>query len=309
MRNLITGGAGFIGSHLIKKLIKKNESIICLDNLHTGRINNFSELQNSHNFKFIEHDVVEPIDIEVDRIWHLACPASPLHYQENPIKTARTNFLGTNNILELALRNNAQILFTSTSEVYGDPEVHPQLETYKGNVNPIGIRSCYDEGKRISETLCFDYHRMYNLDIKVARIFNTYGPQMLLNDGRVVTNFIIQALKNEPLTLYGDGTQTRSFCYVDDLVTGLIKLMNSEHTGPFNLGNSDEFTIKELANFVRSKINSKLEFEYKPLPQDDPLQRKPNLDLAKNLLDWQPTIKLSEGLDKTIPYFRRQLKI
>ena len=309
MRNLITGGAGFIGSHLIEKLIKKNESIICLDNLHTGRTNNFSEFQNSHNFKFIEHDVIEPIDIEVDRIWHLACPASPLHYQENPIKTARTNFLGTYNLLELALRNNAQILFTSTSEVYGDPEVHPQLESYKGNVNPIGIRSCYDEGKRIGETLCFDYHRIYNLDIKVARIFNTYGPQMLLNDGRVVTNFIIQALKNEPLTLYGDGLQTRSFCYVDDLVSGLIKLMNSEHTGPFNLGNSDEFTIKELANFVRSKINSKLEFEYKPLPQDDPLQRKPNLELAKNLLGWQPTIKLSEGLDKTIPYFRRQLNL
>ena len=307
MRNLVTGGAGFIGSHLIEKLLKKEETVICLDNLHTGRKKNFEEWIALPNFEFINHDVIKPIDIEVDRIWHLACPASPIHYQEDPIRTARTNFLGTYNSLELALKNRAQILFTSTSEVYGDPEKHPQTESYKGNVNPNGIRSCYDEGKRIGETLCFDYHRVHKLDIKVARIFNTYGPKMLLNDGRVVTNFIIQALKNIPLTIYGEGLQTRSFCFVDDLVEGLIKLMESDQNGPINLGNQDEFTIIELANSIRNKVNPYLEFNYKPLPQDDPMQRKPDLSLAKKFLNWQPKISLDEGLEKTIPFFKKQL--
>ena len=307
MRNLVTGGAGFIGSHLIEKLLKNEETVICLDNLHTGRKNNFEEWIGLPNYEFIKHDVINPIDIKVDRIWHLACPASPIHYQEDPIKTARTNFLGTYNSLELALKNKAQILFTSTSEVYGDPEKHPQIESYRGNVNPNGIRSCYDEGKRIGETLCFDYHRIHNVDIKVARIFNTYGPKMLINDGRVVTNFIIQALKNIPLTIYGEGSQTRSFCFVDDLVEGLMKLMASDQNGPINLGNPYEFTIIELANLIRNKVNPNLEFKYKPLPQDDPMQRKPDLSLAKELLKWEPKIFLEEGLEKTIPFFKKQL--
>ena len=308
MRNLVTGGAGFIGSHLIEKLINHGEEVICLDNLHTGRKNNLSKWANNSNFTFIEHDVINPIDIKIDKIWHLACPASPFHYQEDPIKTSRTNFLGTYNCLELALKNKARILFTSTSEIYGDPEIHPQTEDYRGNVNPIGIRSCYDEGKRIGETLCFDYQRRYGLDIKVARIFNTYGPKMLIEDGRVVTNFIVQALNNKPLTIYGEGLQTRSFCFVDDLVLGLYYLMQSNHHGPMNLGNTEEFTIIKLADLIKNKINPNRELEYKPLPQDDPTQRKPNLDLAKKVLNWHPKIKINEGLDATIEYFKNQIK-
>ena len=309
MRNLVTGGAGFIGSHLIEKLLKNEETVICLDNLHTGRKNNFEEWIGLPNYEFIKHDVINPIDIKVDRIWHLACPASPIHYQEDPIKTARINFLGTYNSLELALKNKAQILFTSTSEVYGDPEKHPQIESYRGNVNPIGIRSCYDEGKRIAETLCFDYKRSHNVDIKIARIFNTYGPRMLQNDGRVVSNFIVQALKKKPLTIYGNGMQTRSFCYVDDLIEGLIKLMNSSISGPVNLGNPHEFKIIDLAKIIIEKANLKQDFVFKDLPMDDPMQRKPVITIAKEKLNWEPLIDLESGLTRTIKYFVKELKV
>ena len=304
IRNLVTGGAGFIGSHLIDRLMDKGEEVICLDNFYTGIKSNLDKWYTNPRFELIRHDVTEPITIEIDRIWHLACPASPVHYQSNPIKTSKTSFLGTYNMLGLAKRLNAEILFASTSEIYGDPEVSPQREDYKGSVNPIGIRSCYDEGKRIGETLCFDYHRKHLTKIKVMRIFNTYGPRMSPDDGRVVSNFIVQALRGENLTIYGDGSQTRSFCYVDDLVDGMQRLMESKLIGPVNIGNDEEFTIYELAKVIIKKINPELEIIFKPLPEDDPHQRKPFLEIAKKELKWYPNIRLNEGLDKTIDYFR-----
>jgi UDP-glucuronate decarboxylase len=303
-RNLITGGAGFLGSHLVDRLMQAGEEVICLDNYFTGRKANIQHWIGHPKFELIRHDVTEPIKLEVDRIWHLACPASPIHYQYNPIKTAKTSFLGTYNMLGLARRVKARFLLASTSEVYGDPEVHPQPESYRGCVNTIGIRSCYDEGKRIAETLCFDYKRMHNTEIRVMRIFNTYGPRMLPDDGRVVSNFIMQALRGEALTLYGDGQQTRSFCYVDDLIEGMIRLMNSDHTGPMNIGNPDEFTIQQLATMVRDRINSDLAIVHQPLPQDDPLQRQPVIKLAQDVLQWQPIVPLATGLDRTIADFR-----
>ena len=307
-RNLITGGAGFLGSHLTDRLMEAGEEVICLDNYFTGRKSNVSKWLGNPNFELIRHDVTEPIRIEVDRIWHLACPASPVHYQYNPIKTAKTSFLGTYNMLGLARRVGARLLLASTSEVYGDPEIHPQPESYRGCVNTIGIRSCYDEGKRIAETLCFDYKRMHDTEIRVMRIFNTYGPRMLPDDGRVVSNFIVQALRGEPLTLYGNGQQTRSFCYVDDLINGMVKLMNCNQTGPINIGNPNEFTIRQLAELIREKINPGLSFIEKPLPSDDPLQRKPVIDLAREVLGWQPKIALKDGLEPTIAWFRSELE-
>ena len=307
MRNLVTGGAGFLGSHLIDRLIELEQEVICLDNYYTGRKSNVSRHLNNPLFELIRHDVTEPIRLEVDRIWHLACPASPVHYQSNPIKTSKTSFMGTYNMLGLAKRTKARLLMASTSEVYGDPEVHPQPESYKGSVNSYGIRSCYDEGKRIAESLCFDYQRTHNVDVRIVRIFNTYGPRMIPNDGRVVSNFIVQALKGNSLTIYGDGTQTRSFCYVDDLIEGFIRLMNSQYTSPVNLGNPAEFKIIELAEKVRDFIDPNLKFINKPLPGDDPLQRKPVIDLAKAELSWEPKVSLSEGLIKTINYFKEVL--
>ena len=306
-RHLVTGGAGFVGSHLVDRLMEKGDEVICLDNYFTGRKDNIRQWIGHPSFELIRHDVTEPIRLEVDRIWHLACPASPVHYQFNPIKTAKTSFLGTYNMLGLARRVGARLLLASTSEVYGDPEVHPQPESYRGCVNTIGIRSCYDEGKRIAETLCFDYQRMHGVQVRVARIFNTYGPRMLENDGRVVSNFIVQALRGKSLTLYGEGTQTRSFCYVDDLVQGFLKLMEGEHTGPINLGNPGEFTIRQLAELVRERINPDLEFVFEPLPQDDPLQRQPVIDLAQQKLGWNPSVPLAAGLDRTIADFRARL--
>ena len=305
--HLVTGGAGFLGSHLIDRLMDAGDEVICLDNYFTGRKGNIARWIGHPRFELIRHDVTEPIKLEVDRIWHLACPASPIHYQFNPVKTAKTSFLGTYNMLGLARRVGARLLLASTSEVYGDPEVHPQPERYWGSVNPIGVRSCYDEGKRIAETLCFDYHRMNGVEVRVARIFNTYGPRMLLDDGRVVSNFIVQALRGEPLTLYGDGRQTRSFCYVSDLIEGLIRLMNGDHAGPINLGNPDEFTIRELAELVRTQINPALPLVEQPLPQDDPQQRQPAIDLARQQLNWQPTVSLEQGLAPTIDSFRNLL--
>ena len=307
-RNLVTGGAGFLGSHLVDRLMLAGEEVICLDNYFTGRKANISSWIGHPRFELIRHDVTEPLLIEVDRIWHLACPASPVHYQFNPIKTAKTSFLGTYNMLGLARRVGARLLLASTSEVYGDPEVHPQPETYRGCVNTIGIRSCYDEGKRIAETLCFDYHRMHDTEIRVMRIFNTYGPRMLPDDGRVVSNFIVQALSGQQLTLYGDGRQTRSFCYVDDLIDGMIRMMNGDHNGPINIGNPGEFTIRQLAELVRNKINPQLKLIEKPLPQDDPMQRKPVIDLAEKELGWRPQVSLEQGLDCTIDYFKELLK-
>ena len=306
-RNLITGGAGFVGSHLVDRLMVAGEEVICLDNYFTGRKANLAQWIGHPNFELIRHDVTEPIRLEVDRIWHLACPASPVHYQHNPIKTAKTSFIGTYNMLGLARRVGARLLLASTSEVYGDPEVHPQPESYRGNVNTHGIRACYDEGKRVAETLCFDYQRMHGVEIRIVRIFNTYGPRMLPDDGRVVSNFIVQALRGQPLTLYGTGSQTRSFCYVDDLVEGLIRLMNGSHPGPINIGNPGEFTIRQLAEKVRERINPALELIYQPLPADDPLQRQPVIDLAQEQLGWQPTVSLDEGLEPTIAHFRAAL--
>ena len=306
-RHLVTGGAGFVGSHLVDRLMQQGDEVICLDNYFTGRKDNIRQWIGHPSFELIRHDVTEPIKLEVDRIWHLACPASPVHYQFNPIKTAKTSFLGTYNMLGLARRVGARLFLASTSEVYGDPEIHPQPESYRGSVNTIGIRSCYDEGKRIAETLCFDYKRMHNVEVRVARIFNTYGPRMLENDGRVVSNFIVQALRAEPLTLYGEGTQTRSFCYVDDLVNGFLLLMEGDHSGPVNLGNPGEFTIRQLAELVREQINPSLPLVYKPLPQDDPLQRQPVIALAEQELGWQPTIALVDGLERTIADFRARL--
>ena len=306
-RNLITGGAGFLGSHLAKRLLKKGEEVICLDNFFTGSKNNIKNLFQYEDFEFIRHDVTEPIKLEVDKIWHLACPASPIHYQFNPIKTTKTSFMGTYNMLGLAKRVGAKLLLASTSEVYGDPKEHPQRESYKGSVNTIGIRSCYDEGKRIAETLCADYQRMHGVEVRIMRIFNTYGPNMRFDDGRVISNFIVQALKSEKITLYGDGSQTRSFCYVDDLINGMILLMESNYKNPINIGNPNEFSIKELANLVRALINPDLKFEYKKLPLDDPKQRKPSIDLAKNILNWEPKIELKDGLLKTIKWFKENL--
>jgi len=304
MRILVTGGAGFIGSHLIDRLMTQGHEVICLDNFFTGRKHNILKWLDNPYFELIRHDITEPIKLEVDQIYHLACPASPIHYQYNPVKTIKTNVMGTLYMLGLAKRVNARFLLASTSEVYGDPEVHPQSEEYRGNVNPIGPRSCYDEGKRVAETLSFDYYLQNNVEIRVARIFNTYGPRMLENDGRVVSNFVVQALKGQPLTVYGDGSQTRSFCYVSDLVEGLIRLMNGEHTGPINLGNPDEYTILELAQTVQKMVNPDSEVLFKPLPQDDPQRRRPDITKAKTLLDWQPTVPLAEGLKLTIEDFR-----
>ena len=305
--NLITGGSGFLGSHLSKKLIENGEEVLCLDNFFTGRKTNINELIRNPNFEIIRHDVTEPINVEVDKIWHLACPASPVHYQYNPIKTAKTSFLGTYNMLGLAKRVGAKILLASTSEVYGDPEVSPQIESYKGSVNTTGIRSCYDEGKRIAETLCSDYQRIHGVDVRIMRIFNTYGPKMRSDDGRVISNFIVQALRNEELTIYGDGSQTRSFCYVDDLINGMNLLMESNFRKPINIGNPTEFTIKELASLIKELINPKLGIVYKDLPQDDPRQRKPSIKLAKEILNWEPEIKIKDGLIKTIEWFKNNL--
>ncbi|MCR4746131.1 MAG: SDR family oxidoreductase [Lachnospiraceae bacterium] len=308
-RILVTGGAGFIGSHLCTRLVNEGNDVICLDNFFTGSKKNIEPLFDRHNFELIRHDVTKEILLEVDQIYNLACPASPVHYQYNPVKTMKTSVMGAVNMLGLAKRVRARILQASTSEVYGNPNVHPQPEEYWGNVNPIGIRSCYDEGKRAAETLFFDYHRQNNVDIKVIRIFNTYGPNMNTHDGRVVSNFIVQALKGEDITIYGDGTQTRSFCYVDDLVEGMIRMMNSRDgfTGPVNLGNPSEFTMLELAEKVISLTGSSSGIVYKPLPQDDPTQRKPVIDLAKRELGWEPAIHLDEGLRKTILYFKSVL--
>src|SRR6266550_4374133 len=300
MRILVTGGAGFIGSHLCKRLLNEGHEVICLDNFFTGRRENILPLLDNHRFELLRHDVIEPILLEVDQIYNLACPASPIHYQYNPVKTVKTSVMGMINMLGLAKRVRARILQASTSEIYGDPQVHPQREEYWGNVNTIGLRSCYDEGKRIAETLMMDYHRQNKVDIRIARIFNTYGPRMLENDGRVVSNFIVQALKGEPLTLYGEGQQTRSFCYVEDLVEALIRLMNTDDVHvPVNLGNPGEFTIKQLADEVISVCGSHSDVKYLPLPQDDPKQRKPNISRAQTILGWNPTIQLNEGLRKT----------
>ena len=304
IRNLVTGGAGFLGSHLIDKLMNLNQEVICLDNYFTGSKSNIDRWLGHPNLEIIRHDVTEPIQLEVDQIWHLACPASPIHYQENPIKTAKTSFLGTYNMLGLARRVKARFLLASTSEVYGNPKESPQSESYHGYVNPVGPRSCYDEGKRVAETLCSDYQRIHNLDIRIMRIFNTYGPRMKPNDGRVVSNFIYQALQKKSLTIYGDGLQTRSFCYVDDLIDGMINLMNSNINSPVNIGNPQEITILELAKKIREKINPNLEIVFKPLPQDDPLKRQPDITKAKRYLDWEPKISLDNGLDKTISWFK-----
>jgi len=304
-RNLITGGNGFLGSHLAKKLIKKGEEVISLDNFLTGTKKNTKELMNHPNFELIRHDVTEPIHLEVDKIWHLACPASPVHYQSNPIKTAKTSFLGTYNMLGLAKKNKAKLLLASTSEIYGNPEFNPQSENYNGSVNTTGIRSCYDEGKRIAETLCSDYRRIHNLNIKIVRIFNTYGPRMRADDGRVISNFIFQALQGNPLTIYGDGNQTRSFCYVDDLIEGMIKLMNSNVNTPTNIGNPEQFTIIELAKKIKQTINPKLELIFLPLPEDDPLQRQPDISKAIEELSWKPKINLENGINLTIDWFKK----
>lgn len=307
-RILITGGAGFLGSHLAAKLLKKGHHVLCLDNFSTGSRQNLEQFISHPHFEVVCHDICFPFYAEVDEIYNLASPASPIHYQSDPIQTIKTNFQGALNMLGLAKRLGIKILQASTSEVYGDPYAHPQEEGYWGNVNPIGIRSCYDEGKRSAETLFFDYHRCHGIKIKIARIFNTYGPHMQLNDGRVISNFIIQALKNNPITIYGEGSQTRSFCYVDDLIEGLITLMNSEDTiiGPFNLGNAKEFSIKEIADLIRGLTRSNSPLMYNPLPKDDPKQRCPDLSLSREKLGWQPKISLEEGLQKTIEYFKKQ---
>ncbi|NOY52488.1 MAG: SDR family oxidoreductase [Deltaproteobacteria bacterium] len=308
-RVLVTGGAGFLGSHLCKRLLHEGHEVLCVDNFFTGRRTNVAELIANPAFELMRHDVTFPLYVEVDEIYNLACPASPIHYQFDPVQTTKTSVHGAINMLGLAKRVRAKIFQASTSEVYGDPEVHPQIENYWGHVNPIGHRSCYDEGKRCAETLFFDYRRQHNLPIKVARIFNTYGPNMYPNDGRVVSNFIIQALKGEDITIYGDGSQTRSFCYVDDLIKGFLRLMESpdEFTGPVNLGNPVEFTILELAEKVIELTGSQSKIVYKPLPEDDPVRRQPDISLAKKHLGWEPGVTLEEGLQKTIPYFREFL--
>ena len=310
MRTLVTGGAGFIGSHLCERLLDRGEEVICLDNFFTGRRSNVEALLGRPGFEIIRHDVIEPILLEVDRIFHLACPASPVHYQYNPVKTVKTNVMGTINMLGLAKRVRARLLHASTSEVYGDPEVHPQPETYWGNVNPIGPRSCYDEGKRVAETLCFDYHRQNDVDIRVVRIFNTYGPRMLRDDGRVVSNFVVSALNGDDITVYGDGSQTRSFCYVDDLVAGLIAMMDQgTEIGPVNLGNPEEFTILQLAELILELTGSSSQIVHRALPQDDPTRRRPEIGKAKRLLDWEPSIPARDGLSRTIAYFEETLRV
>ncbi|GAB1538521.1 SDR family oxidoreductase [Scytonema sp. NUACC21] len=307
MRILVTGGAGFIGSHLIDRLMVEGHEVICVDNFYTGHKENILKWMEHPYFELIRHDITEPIRLEVDQIYHLACPASPVHYQYNPVKTVKTNVMGTLNMLGLAKRVKARFLLASTSEVYGDPEVHPQSEEYWGNVNSIGIRSCYDEGKRIAETLAFDYHRQNDVAIRVARIFNTYGPRMLENDGRVVSNFVTQALRDIPLTVYGDGSQTRSFCYVSDLVEGLMRLMNSDRVGPVNLGNPEEYTILQLATTVQKLVNPKAEINFKSLPQDDPRRRRPDITRARTYLNWEPKVPLKEGLKLTVENFRTRI--
>lgn len=311
MRILVTGGAGFIGSHLCERLLNEGNEVICLDNFFTGRKANIAHLVDNTAFEVVRHDVTEPILVEVDQIYNLACPASPVHYQYNPVKTVKTNVMGMINMLGLAKRVKARILQASTSEVYGDPLVHPQTEDYFGNVNTIGLRSCYDEGKRVAETLMMDYHRQSNVDTRIVRIFNTYGERMMVDDGRVVSNFIVQALRGEELTIYGEGSQTRSFCYVSDLVGGIIKLMNAEADDihlPVNLGNPGEFTMKQLADEVGIATGKPINIKYLPLPADDPKQRRPNIDRAQKLLEWSPTIPLAEGLTKTTIYFKERLE-
>ncbi len=305
-RILITGGAGFLGSHLCERLLAEGEDLLCLDNFYTGSKDNIRHLLGNHHFECIRHDIINPIYLEVDQIYNLACPASPVHYQYNPIKTIKTSVMGAINTLGLAKRVKARILQASTSEVYGDPEIHPQQEGYWGRVNPIGIRSCYDEGKRAAECLMMDYHRQNHVDVKIVRIFNTYGPRMAVHDGRVVSNFIVQALKGEDITVYGDGSQTRSFCYVDDLIEGLIRMMNSPEgfTGPVNIGTPREFTILQLAETLIQMTGSASRIIFKPLPEDDPIQRRPDITLARETLGWEPRVQLAEGLEKTIAYFQ-----
>jgi UDP-glucuronate decarboxylase len=307
-RVLVTGGAGFLGSHLCKRLLELGHQVIAADNLHTGSIKSIESLLRMKNFEFIEHDIREPIHVDIEQIYNLACPASPIHYQTDPVKTIQTNVHGMMNMLDLAKDIDAKILQASTSEVYGNPLMHPQKEGYWGNVNPIGLRSCYDEGKRCAETLLFDYHRQYDVKIKVARIFNTFGPNMAINDGRVVSNFILQALEDKPISIYGNGDQTRSFCFVDDLVEGLVLLMNSDDsfTGPINLGNPNEIQIKILAEKIIEMTNSSSIIEYKPLPEDDPVKRRPDISLAKEVLGWEPKINIAEGITKTISYFEEK---
>jgi len=307
-RILVTGGAGFLGSHLCEHYLQNNADVVCLDNFFSGSKDNIRHLAGHPYFELIRHDVIHPFFVEVDRVYHLACPASPIHYQYNPIKTVKTNVMGTINMLGLAKRTKARIMLASTSEVYGDAQVHPQPESYWGNVNPIGIRSCYDEGKRVAETLMIDYHRQNRVDVRIARIFNTYGPRMAVDDGRVVSNFIVQALRGEPLTVYGDGSQTRSFCYVSDLIRGLVALMGAaDFPGPVNLGNPSEFTIGELAEAVLRLTRSKSKIVFRPLPQDDPVRRCPDITLAKERLGWEPRVSLDEGLRLSIEYFQKRL--
>lgn len=305
-KTLVTGGAGFIGSHLCKKLLESDKKVICLDNMFTGTYDNISELYSNPNFEFINADVIHPLQLDVDEIYNLACPASPIQYQYDPIMTTKTSFLGALNVLDLAKKNGAKVLQASTSEIYGDPLVHPQIEDYRGNVNTIGPRACYDEGKRVAETLFSDYRRLYSVDTKIVRIFNTYGPHMLENDGRVVSNFIMQALSGKPLTIYGDGTQTRSFCYIDDLVNGLISMMEtgSSVSGPINLGNPRELTVMELAEMIKQKTGSDSKIVFDKLPEDDPVKRKPNIELAIKVLKWEPKVSIETGIDKTISYFK-----
>jgi len=307
MKILVTGGAGFIGSHLIDRLMNQGHEVLCLDNFYTGSKQNILKWLDNPKFELIRHDITETIRLEVDQVYHLACPASPVHYQFNPVKTIKTNVMGTLNMLGLAKRVKARFLLASTSEVYGDPDVHPQSEEYRGNVNCIGPRSCYDEGKRVAETLAFEYYREHKVDIRVARIFNTYGPRMQEQDGRVVSNFIVQSIKGTPLTIYGDGSQTRSFCYVSDLVEGLIRLMNGDFIGPVNLGNPGEYTILELAQIIQGMINPDTELIYKPLPEDDPKQRQPDITRAQTYLKWEPMIPLKEGLEMTIKDFKSRV--
>ena len=309
IRVLVTGGAGFIGSHLCDYLVREGHDVVCVDNLFSGSKDNIRHLLGNPYFEFVRHDVIQPFFAEVDQIFHLACPASPVHYQFNPIKTIKTNVMGTINMLGLAKRVKAKILLASTSEIYGNPSIHPQTETYWGNVNTIGVRSCYDEGKRVAETLMMDYHRQNNVDIKIVRIFNTYGPRMAVNDGRVISNFIVQALRGEDLTVYGDGTQTRSFCYISDLVEGLIRMMETDDSiGPVNLGNPKESTILEIANKILSMIQNRGKIIFRPLPSDDPERRCPDISIAKKILGWEPRTPLQIGLEKTIEYFRAKLK-
>jgi len=306
--NLVTGGAGFIGSYLIDNLIQKNEKVICLDNFSTGRIENIKRWVKNPNFRLINHDIINPIELDINKIWHLACPASPYHYQLDPINTSKINFLGTYNMLELAKTTNAKILIASSSEIYGDPELHPQAETYNGSTKTFSDRACYVEGKRIAETLSFDFNKMYKTDIRIARIFNTYGPRMLSNDGRVISNFICQALMGKDITVYGKGYQTRCFCFIDDLIKGLNKLMFSQYSKPVNLGSQTELSIIDLAKLIKRKVNNKANIIYKDLPNDDPMRRKPDLSLAKNILNWESYTSIEKGIDKTINYFSEILK-